>query len=66
MKAERVIVVGVNGLGEAFATCAMYTTDKQLEKHIKRWHDCDDFIVFYDENIDELDEVVQEHYANAD
>lgn len=63
MDKERVIVVGVYD-GKSFAKCLDYSTDKQLEKDVFGKYSCDDFMVFYDEDIEELEEALEDFYSD--
>jgi uncharacterized protein YajQ (UPF0234 family) len=60
---EKVVIVGVNREGESFAACLKYKDDDQLEKEVYGRFECDDFLVFYEENMDELDDALDSFYA---
>lgn len=62
---ERVIVIGVTKDGDTFAACVTYKNDKQLDKDVFYRFNCDDFIIFYEENLDEIEDALDDFYAKS-
>jgi hypothetical protein len=60
---EKVIVIGVDEGGSSFAKCLNFHNDRQLEKDVYSRFNCNDFIVFYEENLVDLEEALEDAFS---
>lgn len=63
MEKEKVIIIGLDSVGEKIITCQVFTTEKQLQDTMLKRFDCADFLTIYPEDIPSLEDAINELYG---